>query len=191
MRKKNLRIRLKIVRGDYREWDCAMPEFIKIYVRWVEKVNYWIGRFTMYLIFAMLAVLIYSSVTRIAHIQPLWTLEVAQFLMVAYFLLGGGYSMQLESHVRMDLMYGAWRPRTKACVDAVTILMLIFYLAFLLYGGVSSTMYALKYHETGYSAWAPPMSPIKIIMTFGVFMMLLQAIACFFRDLAKARGEEL
>ena len=154
-------------------------------------MNYRIGRFAMYLIFAMLAVLIYSSVTRLAHVQPLWTLEVAQFLMVAYFLLGGGYSMQLDSHVRMDLLYGRWKPGTRAAVDAFTILLLIFYLAFLLYGGVSSTLYAIKYHETGYSAWAPPMSPIKVVMTFGVFMMLLQALARFFRDLAKARGEDL
>ncbi len=32
------------------------------------------------------------------------------------------------------------------------------------------------------------MAPIKIIMTFGIILMLLQAIATFFRDLARARG---
>ena len=32
------------------------------------------------------------------------------------------------------------------------------------------------------------MSPIKIIMTFGIGLMLLQTIATFFRDLARARG---
>ena len=35
------------------------------------------------------------------------------------------------------------------------------------------------------------MAPIKIIMTIGVALMLLQAIGTFFKDLAKARGETL
>ncbi|KZB53949.1 MULTISPECIES: TRAP transporter small permease subunit [Thalassospira] len=168
-----------------------MPEFIKTYVRWVDCVNRIIGRFAMYLIFAMLAVLLYSAATKLMEFPALWTLETAQFLMVSYFLLGGGYSMQLDSHVRMDLLYGALSPRKQAGLDAITILFLIFYLAFLLYGGVSSTSYAFEYGETSYSAWSPPMSPIKAIMTFGVFMMLLQAIATFFKDVAAARGESL
>lgn len=168
-----------------------MPEIIKIYVRWVEAMNRFIGRFAMYLIFAMLAVLLYSSVTKLMDVPALWTLETAQFLMVSYFLLGGGYSMQLDSHVRMDLLYGAFSPRKQAALDAFTILFLIFYLAFLLYGGISSTSYAYQYGETSYSAWSPPMTPIKAIMTFGVFLMLLQAIATFFKDIAAARGESL
>jgi TRAP-type mannitol/chloroaromatic compound transport system permease small subunit len=118
-------------------------------------------------------------------------LETAQFLMVAYFLLGGGYSMQLDAHVRMDLLYSHWAPRTRAAVDAFTVLLLIFYLFWLLYGGISSTAYALEYGETSYSSWSPRMAPIKIIMTVGVALMLLQAIATFFKDLASARGETL
>ncbi|NQD93378.1 TRAP transporter small permease, partial [Pseudomonas sp. CrR25] len=42
-----------------------------------------------------------------------------------------------------------------------------------------------------YSAWSPRMAPIKIIMTIGVALMLLQTIATFFKDLATARGETL
>jgi TRAP-type mannitol/chloroaromatic compound transport system permease small subunit len=64
-------------------------------------------------------------------------------------------------------------------------------LVILLYGAFSSTEYALHYGEESYSSWAPFMAPIKIIMTFGIVLMLLQAIATFFRDLARARGLSL
>jgi TRAP-type mannitol/chloroaromatic compound transport system permease small subunit len=168
-----------------------MPKAIRVFVRAVDAMNRVIGRFAMYLIFAMLAVLLYSSVSKTFADPAIWTLEAAQFLMVAYFLLGGGYSMQLDAHVRMDLFYSRWSPRTAAMMDAITIGFLIFYLVFLLYGGISSTAYALQYGETSYSAWSPYMAPIKIIMTFGVALMLLQSIATFFRDLAAARGETL
>jgi TRAP-type mannitol/chloroaromatic compound transport system permease small subunit len=153
-----------------------MPKAIRLFVHAVEAMNRVVGRFAMYLIFVMPAA---------------WTLESAQFLMVAYFLLGGAYSMQLDAHVRMDLFYSRWAPRTRAVVDVLTIGFLIFYLAFLLYGGISSTQYALEYDETSYSAWSPPMAPIKIVMCIGIVLMLLQAIATLFKDIAAARGETL
>ena len=168
-----------------------MPNAIKTYVRYVDAVSLRVGRFAMYLIFAIMGILLYSSISKTFFQPSLWTLEMAQFAMVAYYLLGGGYSMQLGSHVRMDLVYGAWSDKTKAAVDAVTVLFLIFYLGVLLYGGLSSTQYALQYGEKSYSSWAPYMAPIKIIMTFGIILMLLQAVAIFFKDLAKVRGEDM
>lgn len=168
-----------------------MRKGIRAFVRVVDAFNRRVGRFAMYLIFAMLAVLLYSSISKTFFTPSIWTLESAQFLMVAYFLLGGAYSMQLDAHVRMDLAYSHWSPRTRALVDAITVLMLIFYLVMLLVGGISSTEYAIEYKETSYSAWSPYMAPIKIVMCFGIALMLLQAVATFFKDLYAARGETL
>ena len=168
-----------------------MRKGIRAFVRVVDAFNLRVGRFAMYLIFAMLAVLLYSSISKTFFTPSIWTLESAQFLMVAYFLLGGAYSMQLDAHVRMDLAYSNWSPRTRAVVDAITLFMLIFYLVMLLIGGISSTEYAIEYKETSYSAWSPYMAPIKIVMCLGIVMMLLQAIATFFKDLYAARGETL
>jgi TRAP-type mannitol/chloroaromatic compound transport system permease small subunit len=168
-----------------------MPNAIKTYVRFVDAVNLRVGRFAMYLIFAMMGILLYSSISKTFFQPSLWTLEMAQFAMVAYYLLGGSYSMQLGSHVRMDLLYGNWSDKKKAVTDAVTVMFLIFYLGVLLYGGLSSTQYALQYGETSYSSWSPYMAPIKIIMAFGILLMLLQAVAMFFKDLAKVCGQDL
>ena len=90
-----------------------MPNAVKAYVRCVDAVNRKVGRFAMYLIFAMAAILLWSSVSKTFFVPSLWTLEMAQFAMVAYYLLGGPYSMQLDNHVRMDLLYGAWSARTR------------------------------------------------------------------------------
>lgn len=168
-----------------------MRKGIRAFVRVVDAFNLRVGRFAMCLIFAMLAVLLYSSISKTFFTPSIWTLESAQFLMVAYFLLGGAYSMQLDAHVRMDLAYSRWSPRTRAVVDAITVFMLIFYLVMLLIGGISSTEYAIEYQETSYSAWSPYMAPIKIVMCFGIALMLLQAIATFFKDFYAARGETL
>ena len=164
---------------------------VRLYVRAVDATNRVVGLFAMYLIFAMIGILFYSSISKTFAIPPLWALEMAQFTMSAYFILGGAYSLQLDSHVRMDLLYGLWSPRTRAAVDAITVLVLVCYLVFLLYGGYSSTIYALEYDEQSYSAWAPYMAPIKIVMCVGILLMLLQTIATFFRNVAEALGRPL
>lgn len=146
----------------------------------------------MYLIYVMMGILLFSSLSRtFFNISYIWIVEMAQFTMAAYYLLGGGYSMQLDSHVRMDLLYSRWSPKGRAVADCITAIFLIFYLVFLFIGGISSTQYALQYGQVNYSAWAPPLAPIKIIMTIGIALMLLQAVATFFKDLAAARGETL
>ena len=169
-----------------------MPRAVIRYVRFIEALNRRVGRLVMYGIFLMMGLLLFSSISRTAFgVSYIWIVEMAQFMLAGYYLLGGGYSLQLDSHVRMDLLYTRWSPRTRAAVDAVTVCMLIFYLAFLLVGGISSTSYAIEYGQTNYSSWAPPLAPIKIIMCIGILLMLLQCVAIFFRNLAEARGEPL
>lgn len=195
-----------------------MRKFMAGYVRVVERLNYGVGRFAMYLLFAMIAVLLWSTFTKVApFMRPsLWTLEVAQFLMVAYFILGGAYSIQLGTNVRMDLVYGALSPRRRAVTDCVTIFFLIGFLGFLLYGGLNSLAYALGHFsgeavgfltglvaafvtggpdaaaaelgvlEKSRSVWQPVLWPIKLVMVIGVVLMLLQAIAELFKDIDHA-----
>lgn len=198
-----------------------MPKAITGFVYSVDAINRIIGRIAMYMIFVLFAVLLWSSVSKTFFNPTLWTLETAQFIMVAYYILGGPYSIQLGSNVRMDLFYGAWSLETKAKVDAFTVLFLMFYLAILLYGAISSTAYSLGYFGTepfvffgdlaqtlitqgpeaasaklGYlerssTAWRPYLWPIKALTCVGVFLMLLQCLAEFIRDLSRLRGVEL
>jgi TRAP-type mannitol/chloroaromatic compound transport system permease small subunit len=58
-------------------------------------------------------------------------------------------------------------------------------------GGISSTNYAIVYKQQNYSAWAPLLWPIKVVMTIGVFLMLLQCISAFLKAVAAARGKPI
>jgi TRAP-type mannitol/chloroaromatic compound transport system permease small subunit len=165
---------------------------VNLYVHWVDTFNRWVGRFAMRLIFVMAAIMLYAIFSRLFLGRPVnWVMEMSQFLLVSYYLLGGAYSMQLDAHVRMDLFYGRLSARKRAVTDAFTILFVIFYLGVLAWGGFSSTEYAWSYNQKNYTSWAPPMWPVKAIMTFGIIMMLLQAISAFFKDVAIARGRPI
>lgn len=169
-----------------------MTGAMKSYVRAIDAVNYRLGRIVMYGIFVMIGILLWSSISKTFFVPTLWTLEMAQFAMVAYYILGGPYSLQMGSNVRMDLLYGNWSQRRKAWTDAITVLFLIFYLAVLLWGGIDSTIYSFSYGgERSPSAWRPYLWPIKVIMVIGIALMLLQAISELFKDILRVRGEDM
>ena len=166
-----------------------MPRPIVLYVKWVDFISTKFGRLAMYLVFLMIATLLLDAVTRNIINFPLsWCVEMAQFIMTAYYILGGAYSMQLGDHVRMDLIYDRCSEKNKARLDVATSGCMLFYLGCLLFGSISSTIYAIETGQRKFSMWNPSMVPIKLIMVTGIILMLLQAISMLFKDIAKARG---
>ena len=99
--------------------------FLRAYIRGIDAMNRRIGRIMMYGIFVLMGVLLWSTVSKAFFVPSLWTLEMAQFVMVGYYILGGPYSIQLGSNVRMDLLYGDWSLRRKAWFDLFTVFFLI------------------------------------------------------------------
>jgi len=187
-------------------------KFMRGYIRRIDAMNRRIGRIMMYGIFALMGVLLWSTVSKAFFVPSLWTLEMAQFVMVGYYILGGPYSIQLGSNVRMDLLYGDWSLRKKAWFDLITVFFLIFYLCVLLYGAISSTAYSLGYwgtepfsffsglvtgsEEIGHmekssSAWRPYLWPIKVVMIVGIFLMLLQCLSELLKDVLRLKGEAI
>lgn len=185
---------------------------LRRFVSIVDGVNHRVGRIAMYVIFLMMAVLLWSSLSKLGPRPSLWTLEVAQFSMIAYFFLGGPYAIQMGAHVRMDLFYDSWSLRRKALVDAVSVLCLLVYLAVLLWGGLSSTAYSLGHFggdplaffvglltaeeslgtlERSRTIWRPYLWPIKTVMCLGILLMLAQSLAELSKDILRIKGEEI
>ncbi|CTQ66151.1 TRAP transporter small permease subunit [Roseibium alexandrii] len=198
-----------------------MPRIAHWYVHAVDGFNRGLGKVIMWGVFVMAGILLWSSISKTFFNPSLWTLEVAQFAMVAYYVLGGPYSVQLGSNVRMDLFYAEWSIKKKAWFDAFTVLLLMFYLGVLLYGALGSMAYSLGYFgrefpefywelimafftggpvaagevmgyiERSPTAWRPVLWPIKVTMCIGFFLMLLQTISELIKDIATIRGETI
>ncbi|SEN52717.1 TRAP-type mannitol/chloroaromatic compound transport system, small permease component [Palleronia salina] len=164
---------------------------LRRYVRLVDGFNYGLGRVMMFGIFVLMGILLYSSMNKAFFTPRLWTLEMAQFVMVGYYILGGPYAMQMGANVRMDLFYGEWSMRKKSWIDCFTVFFLIVYLVILLWGGIESTSYSFKYGgERSSSPWRPYMWPIKVTMCVGIALMLLQALSELAKDIIFLRTGE-
>lgn len=170
-----------------------MGRIARSYVRAMDRISKYVGYFAMYLGVGLMCVLVYETISRTffnrAHI---WAMEIAEFVMAAYYLLGGGYSLILGGHVRMDLFYHKWTEKGQCLADSLTYFpYMFFYLVVLIAGGMSGIRYAIVHNQHSYTIWAPPLAPIKIIMVAGMILMFFQSFAEFLKDVAIARGEEI
>ncbi|MDR2197939.1 MAG: TRAP transporter small permease subunit [Deltaproteobacteria bacterium] len=169
-----------------------MPNFVKLYVKYVDKMNRAVGRVTLYMVFVLMGILLFSALSRFFLNKPvIWGMEMAQFTMVIYFTIGGSFALLLNSHVRMDIIYSRWTFKRKARMDSFTFIFLLAYLGILLYGCVSSTVYSIEYNQHNNTAWAPPIAPVKILIGVGIILTMLQAVSEFFKDMARSKGLEI
>lgn len=168
-----------------------MPELIKKYVRLTDKISDVTGIIAMYLIFAMVFILILDAVSSGMQIYLHWCIELAQFVLAAYYFMGGAKTMKDGDHVRMDLLYDRLSSKGKTWIDLVTIFCLLFYLVVMLIGGISSLEYAIQTDERRFSMWNPSLVPIKALMVGCLVLMILQTVAEVFKHIADLRGTPL
>ncbi len=164
----------------------------KAYVKYIDATSRLVGKVVMYLIFIMMGILLYDTISRTVFGKPnIWAVELTQFFMAAYYLLGGAFTLLIGGHVRMDLFYSRWTKKGKAIADVITFVPLLIYMIILLWGGVQGIIYAVRYKQVTYSAWGPQVTPIKIFMVAGITLMFLQIISELIKDIADLRGENL
>lgn len=163
-----------------------MSSLAQRYVRFMDGMADWIGWLAMFLIYVMILVLLYDVFSdKALGIVQNWTLETAQFTLAAFYFLAGPKTLKDEGHVRLDLLYARLGVRGRAIIDSITIWLVIFYLAVLLWGGISSLQYSWITNQRLPSLWAPSLVPIKILMNVCILLMILQCIAIFFRDVLR------
>jgi TRAP-type mannitol/chloroaromatic compound transport system permease small subunit len=164
----------------------------KAYVKYIDATSRLVGKVVMYLIFIMMGILLYDTISRTVFGKPhIWAVELTQFVMAAYYLLGGAFTLLIGGHVRMDLFYSRWTKKGKAVADVITFVPLLIYMIILLWGGVQGIIYAITYKQVTYSAWGPQVTPIKLFMVAGLLLMFLQILSELIKDIADLRGENL
>lgn len=166
---------------------------MKRYVRFAEGLSQVFGNVAMWLALPLMGMLVYEVIARTFFNTPhIWQVEMCEFTMGAYYMLGGAYTLMHEQgHVRMDVFYERRTERGKAVSDVITFIpIMLFYLLIWLNGSISSLEYALVHHQKNFSSWGPPLAPIKIVIVVGLAVIILQAAAECLKKLQIIRGGE-
>jgi TRAP-type mannitol/chloroaromatic compound transport system permease small subunit len=153
----------------------------------VTRLNDFVGRMVAYLIVPIFAFLILEVFLRyLLNAPTVWTNELTQMLFGAYAVLSGGYILAHRGHVNVDLLHSRFGPRTRAVIDIVGSLIFFVFVLAILYYGYEMAQESVSTWETSYSAWNPPIWPIKVAIPVGAGLLLLQGIVKLLEDIAIA-----
>jgi len=98
-------------------------------------------------------------------------------------IMGAGYTLLHKGHVAMDFIVTSCSFRVQKIIDLFTGLLFFFAVIVLLWTSVQFGWRAFEVKAGVGSYWNPPIYPLKMTMPIGIFLLLLQGLAKFIRDL--------
>lgn len=161
-----------------------MPTAFLLYVRGITAVNRLLFRIAAALMYVVVPVMMYEVIARYLFNAPTtWGMELATLLFGPYFLLGGPYLLHLRGHVNLDIARRAMSPGWNRFFELVNQPVIVAFCAILLYYSWPLAVQAWEFRETSFSAWNPPIWPIKFAVPLAVVLMAAQSAAEFLRVL--------
>jgi TRAP-type mannitol/chloroaromatic compound transport system permease small subunit len=144
----------------------------------VDRFSTWIGKAFAWCAVLLTVLISWEVFCRYALNRPhAWVLDLQIMLYGTLFMTAGAYTLAKNGHVRGDVLYGFFRPRTQATID------LTLYILFFLPGIVALTwagwIYAgesLSIREQTFSADPIPLYPFKYVIPLAGLTLLLQGI---------------
>jgi len=152
----------------------------------IDKLSEWAGKASAWLIPILIGELVYDTIARYLFNAPTeWSYDISYMLYGAVFMGGAAYTLLLDEHVRIEVIYEKVSPRTRAIIDAVGYVVFFFpSIGALLYFGTKFTIKSWKLLETsGESMWSPPIYPFKTIIPITALLLIFQGFIEFVRCL--------
>src|SRR5919109_2593113 len=145
----------------------------------VDRVSTWVGHAFSWFIVALTLQVSWEVFARYVLSAPrAWAFDGMIMLYGTLFMMAGAYTLAKNGHVRGDVLYGFFQPRTQATID------LILYIVFFI-PGVFALTYAGYYYaadswaineSSNVTAEGPPIYPFKTIIPFAGAILFVQGI---------------
>ena len=159
-----------------------MPHWLSVSTAAITTINRALFKAAVWIMAVVVPVMLYEVIARYLFNAPTtWGMELAVLLFGPYFLLGGPYLLHLKGHVALDVVRQRLSPIWQRRMDLVNYPVIVIFCAILLYFSVPSAWSSWEYKETSFSAWNPPVWPIKAFVPLALALMMMQAIIEFLR----------
>ncbi|MBI2745532.1 MAG: TRAP transporter small permease subunit [Burkholderiales bacterium] len=158
----------------------------------VDRLSTWIGKIFAWTALILTLMISWEVFSRYVLNQPhAWMLDFQIMMYGTLFMTAGAYTLSKNGHVRGDVLYGFFQPRTQATLDLI--LYFIFFLpgiTALTWAGWTYFNESLAIREQTFSAEPLPMYPFKFIIPLSGGILLLQGIVEIIRCIQCIRDGE-
>jgi len=159
------------------------PDLFKKPVEALDRVLERVANFAIYIggiiTLLMACVTTYGVVARyIFHRPEHYTYEIGIFCLISSVALALPYIQRVGRNLRVDFVSNRFSPKTQVFLLNVLVpLIALFYLVPLVWKSFEYAQYSLSIGERTYSAWAPPVGPMKLFVPVGAGLVCLVLIA--------------
>jgi len=153
---------------------------LKHFTRLVDMLNEFVGRSVSWLNLGLVLLVCIDVVRRFLFERTdAWIMELEWHMFAMVFLLGAGYTLKENKHVRVDLFYSNFSEKNKSLINIVGGIVLLMPLCILLL--IISIKYSYSSYLIGEGSPDPGGMPyrfvIKSMIPIGIFLLLLQGLA--------------
>ena len=145
----------------------------------IDKISTFVGQAFSWLIVALTFMISWEVFSRYALDNPhSWAFDVMIIMYGTLFMMAGAYTLAKAGHVRGDVLYGFFEPRTQATIDlALYIVFFIPGVFALTYAGYyfAAESWAVNEHSS-ITASGPPLYPFKTMLPLAGAFLLLQGL---------------
>jgi len=150
----------------------------------VDATNNRLGVITSYVLYIAILITMVEVIGRFVFNHPtIWAHEVTTHLFGFYSIMAGGYLILVNFHTRVDVLWARFSPRGRAIIDLCTCGFVFLFLGMLFWQSIPMFWQSFQIREISQTPFAPPMYPLKACLILGSFLILLQFIAKFIRDI--------
>ena len=145
----------------------------------VDAISTWFGKACAWTVVLLTALITWEVFSRYVLNTPhAWVLDAQIMLYGVLFMTAGAYTLAKNGHVRGDVLYGFFRPRTQASIDlALYILFFLPGVIALTWAGWTFANESLAIREQTFNADPLPVYPFKFFVPIAGAFLLLQGIA--------------
>ena len=152
----------------------------------VDKLTEWAAKGAIWLIVPLILTVVYEVISRYGFDRPtIWHFEVSREIAGVIFFWTSAYIMVLRRHIRVDIIYARFSPRTQAIIDIIFTLILVFPLWLIaVHYFFDWVVDAWRIGErSSESVWRVPVYPIKTMGFIGIILLNLAILVSFIRDI--------
>jgi TRAP-type mannitol/chloroaromatic compound transport system permease small subunit len=168
--------------------------FFRAICRWIDTLNLWVGNFVAWATALVVCVVFVDVVMRYAFsISFVFTQELEWHLFAFIFLMGAGYTLLKDGHVRVDIFYQRCSPKARAWINLVGVLL------FLIPGCYMIISTSLHFVQNAYSVMEGSPDPggipyrwvLKACIPVGFVLVLLQGISLGIKSFFTVIGKDI
>ncbi len=159
----------------------------------LDAVNRYTGQAVRWLALAMVLVQFVIVLMRyVFGISYIFASESVLYMHAALFMLGAGYTLLIDGHVRVDIFYSRWSARRCGAIDSLgAVLFLIPSMALLAWVSWPFVRNSWVIFEGAMSVGGIPASfLLKSLLPAFCLLLITQAIAGLLRDIVRAQAQE-